>query len=407
MGNARERVLAAFRRRFGGDPKWLIRAPGRANLLGAHVDYSEGWVLPGALDRAVWLALRPAGGESAVSVIEAADIVDTGTETSNVAELDTEWLPLPVPERSGGASSRNGGWRDIPRGVAWALARAGHAVRPIEAVFGGDLPIGAGVSSSAAVEVAFLMAWEAAGGYGLHGLERARLGRRVENQYLGIGSGIMDQFASIHGRAGQLVFLDCRDLTFEFVPLPDGAAIVVADSGVRRALAESDYNSRPEECRQAVERLREELPAIRTLRDVDEERLEDHGHLLTRILRKRAQHVVGECRRVREGARALREGNPVRFGELMRESHESSRDLYEVSIPELDALAFAAWSSNGCFGARLSGAGFGGCVTALVEVETAGEVERRLRRDFERAFGRPCDTFVSSFGDGASLQEVK
>ncbi|MCP4203261.1 MAG: galactokinase [bacterium] len=404
--DARSRVLEGFRLRFGGEPEWLVRAPGRANILGAHIDYSEGWVLPGALDRSVWLACRAAaGGERKTSVIRALDI-DAGAESGADAELDAEWLPVPVAERDiehqGGSSS----WLDLPRGVAWALARAGHQVPPIEAAFASDLPIGAGVSSSAAVEVAFLMAWEAAAGITIGGVERARVGRRVENDYLGVRSGIMDQFTSIHGRSGHLILLDCRDLSFEQVPLPGEVAIVVADTGVRRTLVDSDYNSRPDECRRAVERLREFLPGIRTLRDVTLADLEQHGAALSSTLRKRARHAVGECRRVLDGAEALRSGNLLRFGELMRESHQSSRDLYEVSIPELDALAHAAWSSPGCYGARLSGAGFGGCVIALVEADAAGEVERRLWRDFERAFGRSCATFVSGFGEGAALEPI-
>jgi len=411
MNETRARVLDGFRRRFGGEPAWLVRAPGRVNLLGAHVDYSEGWVLPGAIDRSIWLALRPA--EAPSSTIEALDRGAAGahladiTSVSNIgdiAKLDTARLPLPVPERDGEAEAT---WLDLPRGVAWTLLRAGHHVAPIDAVFGGDLPIGAGVSSSAAVEVAFLMAWEAASGFSLDGLERARLGRRVENDYLGVGSGIMDQLASIHGKAGHLVLLDCRDLGFERIPLPDHVVVVVADSGIRRTLANSDYNKRPEECRRAVDLLRKALPEIRTLRDVTEEDLDRHARaLLPSPLDRRARHAVCECRRVLEGAGALRSGDIVRFGELMRESHESSRDLYEVSLPELDALASTAWSAPGCFGARLSGAGFGGCVTALVEVAAAADIERRLRREFARAFGHECETFVATFGDGAAIVDI-
>lgn len=401
MQETRQRVLAAFRRRFGGEPEWLARAPGRANLLGAHVDYSEGWVLPGAIDRSVWVAAKPAESDAGRSTLEALDLGDDGL----VAELDTEWLAPPVPERKSEGDGGAAGWLDLPRGVAWSLGRAGRTVHPIDAVFGSDVPIGAGVSSSAAVEVAFFLAWEAAGEFELAGEERARLARRVENDYLGVGSGIMDQFASIHGRENHLILLDCRDLSFSHVPLPDGVAVVVADSGVRRTLAGSDYNSRPDECRRAVERLRPALPRIRTLRDITEEALEEHHELLSPILLKRARHAVCECRRVLDGVEALRAGKPHRFGELMRESHESSRDLYDVSIPELDALAYSAWSAPGCYGARLTGAGFGGCVTALVELEAAASVEKRLKRDFERAFGRECETFVSRIADGAYLEE--
>ena len=264
MDAARSRVLEGFRSCFGAEPKWLLRAPGRVNMLGAHIDYSEGWVLPGALDRSVWLAFRPVeAGAGRPSVIRALDVVvDEGR--CDVGEIDSKWLPVPVPERSAEAAGREVSWLDLPRGVAWALARSGRRVPPIEAAFASDLPMAAGVSSSAAVEVAFLMAWERVGGFELDGIERARMGRRAENRYLGVGSGIMDQFASIHGKDGHLVLLDCRDLSFEQVPIGSEVTVVVADSGVRRALVDSDYNNRPEECRRAVERLRGPKP-IKTL----------------------------------------------------------------------------------------------------------------------------------------------
>lgn len=389
----RSRVLEAFTERFGSEPHWLVRAPGRANLLGAHVDYSEGWVLPGALDRSIWLAARPA---KKMTTIEALDL-DQG-----VGEIDSEWLAPPLVERTHPEAD----WLDYPRGVAWALARSGHQAAAIDVVYAGDIPIGSGLSSSAAVEVAFTMAWEAASDLELDGLERARLGRRVENEYLGIQSGIMDQFTSVHAEEGSLLLLDCRDLTSSHVPLPEGLALVVADSGSSRELAGSAYNTRPEECRRAVELLRPVLPGIRTLRDVSLGDLETHKSLLPETLIKRARHTIEECRRVRAGAQALEAGKLVAFGELIRASHESSRDLYEVSTPELDALAYAAWSSEGCFGARLSGAGFGGCVNALVERAAAPSVERRLQSEFERAFGRPCATFTAEFGGGARIETL-
>jgi galactokinase len=391
--DTRSQVLAAFERRFSAPPRWLVRAPGRVNLLGAHVDYVEGWVLPGAIDRSVWLAARPARGNG--GIVEAMDLGEAG-------QIDTARLPLPVPERDEEKSD----WLDVPCGVAWALSRMSESPPPIDVVFGSSLPIGAGLSSSAAVEVAFSMAWEAASDTELSGLERAQLGRTVENEYLGVGSGIMDQFVSIHGRSGHLVLLDCRTLEHEHVPLPRGLAVLVADSGVRRTLAGSQFNDRPKECRHAAELLRDRLPHIRTLRDVTEGDLEELGDLLPPSLLLRARHAVGECARVRHGAKALSGGDVEAFGAAMRASHESSRDLYEVSIPELDLLAETAWSSAGCHGARLSGGGFGGCVTALVD-EGAGEaVARRLREAFEETFDRPCTTYAAKIGDGASFEDV-
>lgn len=393
VGGERSRIVAAFERRFGTRPRWLVRAPGRVNLLGAHVDYVEGWVLPGAIDRAVWLAARPA--ESSRGRIEALDLGEVG-------ELETTQVPPPVPERA----QKTSGWLDVPRGVAWALARGEGPPPPIDVVFGSNLPIGAGLSSSAAVEVAFSMVWEAARGRDLTDLERAKLGRTVENEYLGVGSGIMDQFASIHGRAGHLVFLDCRTLEFRHVPLPADLAVLVADSGVRRTLADSSFNDRPTECRHAAELLRQHLPHIETLRDLTADDLEEHAALLPSPLLLRARHAVGECWRVQQGATALDDGKIEAFGALMRASHESSRDLYEVSIPELDFLAETAWSSEGCFGARLSGAGFGGCVTALIDESELEAVAERLEHAYERRFHRSCSTYAAKIADGAQLVDA-
>lgn len=390
--DARSRTLAAFERRFSARPQWLVRAPGRVTLLGAHVDYVEGWVLPGAIDRAVWLAARPAKGDA--GVLEACDL-------GQVAELDPARLPPPVPERAARASS----WLELPRGVAWTLAKRGGVPPALDVVFGSNLPMGAGLSSSAAVEVAFSMAWEAAAGIELDGRQRAQLGRTVENEYLGVGSGIMDQYASIHGREGHLLLLDCRTLEHRFVPLPPGLAVLVADSGVRRTLAKSDYNDRPRECRQAAELLRQRVPHVQTLRDVTDDDLERNADVLPSPLMSRARHAVGECRRVRDGAAALERGDTEAFGAAMRASHASSRDLYDVSIAELDFLAETAWSTPGCYGARLSGAGFGGCVTALVDEEAISEVTHRLQQTFEPRFGRPLSSYISRFADGAELEE--
>lgn len=385
-----EAVLDSFRSRYGCDPAVVVRAPGRVNLLGAHIDYSEGWVMPAAIDRAVWLAAAPvAGGELR---IHALDLDETAT-------VDLEAVPAPVPRRTTPAAT----WMDYPAGVAWALREAGWRPAGMAATFGGDVPIGAGLSSSAALEVAFLMAWERLSGFTLEGLERARLGQQTENEYLGVQSGIMDQFASIHGKASHLIYLDCRDLSYERIPLPVGTAVVVADTGVRRRLAESGFNNRRDQCQEALAILRRELPEIRTLRDVALADLERHAHRLPAPLASRARHAVEECARVRAGAEALRRRDLDAFGELMRRSHLSSRDLYEVSIPELDTLAETAWGVAGCYGARLAGGGFGGCVIALVEESAVTALERALTRAFRAEFSRPPVIFPCTVSDGAGI----
>lgn len=383
-------VADAFRRRWGRDPAVVVRAPGRVNLLGAHVDYSEGWVMPAAIDRAIWLAAAPATDE--VLDVHALDRDDTQS-------LDLAALPPPVAERSAPRAT----WVDYPAGVAWALREAGFRPRGMRVVFGGDVPVGAGLSASAAVEVAFLLAWERLSGFALNGLTRARMGRRAENGYVGVGSGIMDQFASIHGRAARVILLDCRTLDHELLPIPPRTAVMVADTGVRRRLRESGFNDRRAECEEAVAILRRDLPAIRTLRDVPAAHFERWCHRLPDPIVRRARHAVEECARVRAGAEALRRGDLSAFGELMSRSHRSSRDLYEVTVPELDLLAATAWEVDGCYGARLAGGGFGGCVIALVADSAVATLAEAWTERYRALFGRSPEVFTCAVTDGAGI----
>lgn len=384
----RDSVQQAFHERFGREPEIIVRAPGRVNLLGAHVDYNEGWVLPAATEQAVWLAADPAGNE--VMTIKALDF-DGEERQFSPSELAPRNQREPVT------------WADYPRAVAWALACEGHRVTPMDAVFAGDVPIGAGVSSSAAVEVAFLTAWNGLDGLNLTGVTLARLGQMAENQYIGLASGIMDQFASIHGAEGHLVLLDCRTLEHELVPLPESCSILVADSGVRRELAGSEYNVRRSQCDEAVSILANYLPGVRALRDVSPRALELNAHYLPVVLRRRAQHVVNECQRVLEGAACLKQGHVAAFGRLIEESHMSARDLYEVSIPELDLLAATAWQVDGCYGARLTGAGFGGCIVILAESDAEPRLRLALEEVYQRTFERTPRIFSTQAADGTRI----
>jgi galactokinase len=407
----REKVIHAFRQRFGRQPELVARAPGRINLLGEHVDYNEGWVLPAAIDRAVWLAAAANG--TGTTHIRALDL---GEE----ALLDLAALPAPRKSRFGlpaaesttghdnnpdqeGSSNR---WAAFPAGVAWALQEAGHPPAGMDAVFCSDVPMGAGVSSSAAVAVAFVLAWEALGNLSLDGTARALLGQRAENRYLGVQSGIMDQFASANGAAGYVIRLDCRSLEHELIPVPAGITLLVASSGVERALASSEYNLRRRQCEEAVRLLQEFLPHVRSLRDVGIEQFELHAHYLPLELRRRAQHVVEECARVLTGVEALRRRDMSAFGLLVRKAHISLRDLYEVSIPELDILAATAWQVPGCYGARLMGAGFGGSVLVVSDSEAVAGVQEALGEAFARYFGRTPTVFACQAADGASYSRL-
>ncbi len=394
---ARSRVLALHDSRFGRAAELCARAPGRVNLLGAHVDYSEGWVMPAALDRSLWLAASPRDDGRMVLV---------ATDLDEQAELDLAALP---PVRADRADDRTS-WIDVPAGVAWALAERGLPLRGMNVAFGGDLPMGAGVSSSAAVEVAFVLAFEAlsgdaeADGWTLSGVDKALVGRRTENAYLGVGSGVMDQYASLHGQAGHVVFLDCRTLRHELLPLPPGTTVLVTDTGVRRRLVDGHLDDRRSECERAVEILARHRPGITALRDAT---LEDLAAVaLEPVLARRARHVIEECGRVLAGAAALRAGDAADFGRLVSASHDSSRDLYEVAIPELDVLAVAARGVPGCHGARLTGAGFGGCITSLVDGDAVPRVREALDRAFESAFARRPEHLPCRVGDGAGIERL-
>ena len=387
-------VAHGFQRHFGRRPTLIARAPGRINLLGAHVDTQEGWVLPAAIDRVVWLAAGPSPTREHRWLA-----LDLESET----RLDPAHLPPPVPSRPDSRPS----WQDLPRGVLHRLLRRCREVPPLCVAFTSNVPMGAGVSSSAAVAMAFLLAFEAAAGFRLPNTERATVGREAENLYLGVGSGAMDQCASLMGREGHLVLLDCRDLSHEHIPLPPGLGFLVADSGIRRRLAESGFNDRQAESRQALETLRRHLPDLVALRDLSSEALAEHGAALAPTLERRARHVVEECARVRRGADALRRGELTSFAGIVQESHESSRVNWEVSLPELDLLAQTAWTHPACHGARLMGGGFGGCVGALVESGAEDELAETLARAYERRFGRELPTFSCRAAEGAGLVDTE
>ncbi len=382
-----KQVREAFERAFARPATWVVRAPGRLNLLGSHVDHQEGWVLPGAIDRAVWLAMRP-NGERTLRL----HALDLGRQ----GEIDLHHLDPPLGQRPLL-------WSDYPAGVAWALGEAGYEMPGMDVVYGGDLPREIGLSSSAAVEVAFLMAWRALSGVDMDRTSMARLGRRVENEFLGIASGVMDQFASLHGRRDHLLSLDCRSLEYETIPFPEGLRLLIADSGTRRQLGRSGYNHPQKDCRDATRILRENGWGIGSLRDLAPENLPSVLPLLDSIQGERVEHVVSECARVQQGCDDLKAGDVEAFGRLLNLSHASSRDLWHVSTPELDLLVEAAARSKGCLGARLSGAGLGGCILALVEDESLDSTRSSIESVFESEFGRIPETWTCQISEGAEV----
>lgn len=377
MSHTADSLREQFSQCFGGDPDVIVRAPGRVNLIGEHTDYSDGFVMPAAIDRSTWVAARRTGGASQLASRE-----------RGVA---------PVFDAASAEPGQVEGWAQYPAGVAWSLRFEGFdSVSNVEAVVASELPSGAGLSSSAALEVAFLHVWNELGGYRLTGLEIARLARLAENRFVGVGCGIMDPLASALGRAGHALLVDTRTLEVAYAPIPSEWRLVVCDTAMPRALADSAYNQRRLEVERAAQLL-----GVAALRDADSGAVDDARGTLGELLHRRARHVVSENQRVQTFAAALQAADEQGVGRTMRASHVSLRDDFEVSCPELDSMAEAAWSVEGCVGARMTGAGFGGACVALVRAEAEHEFVRAVARAYGEQTGRVGTFQVVSASNGA------
>ena len=384
---------SSFQQIYSRHPTLHVRAPGRVNLLGEHVDYNDGKVLPVALDRAVYMVAAPT--EDRIVSLQALDLGKTVSfRTDEVeAKLDQNGRPLP-------------GWARYPAGVAWALQEAGLEVNGAQVSYSSTVPIGSGLSSSAAVEVAFAGLWRAMGGWPVDNLNLARLCQRAENHYVGVACGLMDQFASACGVEGHALYFDTRSLEWQSLPLPDGTVIVIADSGVRRSLTSSAYNQRRQACEQAVVLLRQYKPDMRALRDISPPEFAAYSALLPPDIARRAEHVVREIARVESAVAALQRQDAQIFGALMYAGHASLRDYYEVSIPELDMLVDITRKLPGCYGARLTGAGFGGCTVNLVAEEHAEAFIQALGETFHQRTGRQAQVYLCHASSGVEVKPV-
>jgi galactokinase len=285
----------------------------------------------------------------------------------------------------------------------WALLEEKLSVPAMNAVYASDIPRGSGLSSSASVEMAFVIAWQTLGGWELPPMRRALLGQKAENQYVGVNCGIMDQFASACGVADKLLLLDCRSLEWQTVPLSKKVAIVIADTNVRRKLTSGEYNKRRAACEESVRLLRQDLPDIKSLRDVSVADFNRLSGKLPEEVSKRARHVVEEIERSKQAPALLEAGDIRTFGSLMNKCHISLRDLYEVSCPELDAMVSIAQTIEGCYGARLTGAGFGGCTVNLVARENSRRFAEALAASYEAETGNHPEIYISHPSDGAAL----
>ena len=371
----------------------LSIAPGRVNLLGEHVDYNDGMVLPAAIDRSVKLSARARSDR--LVMLRAEDINETVTFSLDALTGKADVLGAALP-----------GWAMYPAAVAWALQEKGLATSGIQASFTSNVPIGAGLSSSAAVEVAFAALWQVLSGWSATKMDLARICQRAENAYVGVNCGLMDQFASANGVEGHALYFDTRSLEFRPIPLPANTVIVIADSGVRRTLTTSAYNDRRAACEQAVALLKPHLPGMTALRDVNPADFFRLAHFLPELVARRAQHIVEECARMEEAAAVLEAGDANAFGRLMLAGHASLRDLYEVSCPELDVLVETAKNLPGCYGARLTGAGFGGCTVNLVEEGQAENFIAALKMGYEEITRRKAEVYLCRASQGVHVNKL-
>ena len=376
-----DEITAAFQKLYGGQPR-IYRAPGRVNLIGEHTDYNEGFVMPAAINFSTWVAVTTRD-DSVVKIY------------SDVFEEDAE-IDLANPAAHGRKH-----WSDYPLGVAIKLKEAGHDICGANLFVHGEVPLGSGLSSSAAIEVVTGLALLDISGVKIDRLELAKICQRAENEFVGARTGLMDQFIACFGKADHAVMLDCRSLESRALPVPDDVNLVVCNTMVKHELASSEYNARREQCEEGVRILSQHLPNITSLRDVTPDDVETFRAELGEVIFKRCRHVTTENDRVLKAADALRDRDLKTFGKLMYESHHSLRDDYEVSCQELDVMVDLAKPIKGVFGARMTGGGFGGCTINLVAVEAVGEFTQTIRNSYVQATGKTSGVYICSAADGA------
>jgi galactokinase len=384
-------VKEAFKQQFGAEPDYIARAPGRVNLIGEHTDYNDGFVFPVAIDREMIIAARPK-----------ADRKDLGMRVYSMDYDQLDEFNYTKLERSADHP-----WIDYLRGMMSIWQACAFKVRAFEAVLSGNVPQGAGLSSSAAYEVAVGKLLDEMMASGIPPKQLAMLAQKAENRFIGVQCGIMDQFISAVGRADSALLIDCRTLQFRAVPLrlaEQKAAIVITETGVQRGLVDSEYNARRAECAEGVKLLSKKLKTeLKALRDVSLADFKKHEKALPETVAKRCRHVITENNRVLDSVEALEKGKLDAFGKLMNASHASLRDDFEVSCKELDVLAELTQKHEGVYGARITGAGFGGCTVAIMDEDAVASYEAKVIPAYEKATGKQARVFVCKAVGGASM----
>ncbi len=381
MANPVGSLINEFTQRFGTGPR-LFRAPGRVNLIGEHTDYNDGFVMPAAIEFNTSVAAAPRKDDKIVVVSR---------------EFQEEFA-FALHEHS----SRRNHWTDYVQGIAVTLQNAGFPLRGANLLISSDVPIGAGLSSSAALEVASGYALLQITETNIPLVQLAQLCQRAENEFVGARCGIMDQFISCLAEQDHCLMIDCRSLEFSKLPIPRGCAMVICNTMVRHELASGEYNVRREECDEGLAILKRFIPSAQALRDVTPQQFEQYNRQLPPLLYRRCRHVISEIQRVRDAAKALQKRELRLFGELMRQSHASLRDDYEVSCPELDAMVNIASKQPGVYGARMTGGGFGGCTINLVNQQNVSQIMGNIAEEYSRTIGIRPEIYVSTAAAGVA-----
>jgi galactokinase len=374
-------LTARFQEMFGASPR-IFRAPGRVNVIGEHTDYNDGFVMPAAVEFYTWVAAARRGDH----ILEAySEHFDEKTSLS----LDALAEP---PRRH---------WSDFIRGVAAVLQNAGYKLKGANLVIHGEVPLGAGLSSSASLEVATALALSSLSGIDVPRLDLVKLCQKAEHEYVGTRCGIMDQFIAVFGTAGHALMLDCRSLDYQLLPVPTDLRLVVCNSMVRHELASGEYNRRRADCEEGVQLLQPHLPGILALRDVSVADLEAWKQVLPARVYRRCRHVVTENQRVLAAAKALQSGDAGGFGHLMYRSHASMRDDYEISCQELDLLVDLASSNPSVYGARMTGGGFGGCTVNLLRADAADSFKEHISQAYQEITDIIPEIYICEPAQGA------
>lgn len=381
-------TIGRFRERFGSDPDIVVTVPGRVNIVGEHTDYNDGLVLPTAIDRTIIMAGRRRTDER-LQIFSA--------DFQQYVDVPLEGLTFDDRHL----------WSNYIKGVAQMYLASGYSISGADLYMRGNIPIAAGLSSSAAIEVASAIVFSKLNEVGISKHDLVRLARNAEIDFVGVRCGIMDQFVLVMGRKHHVLFLDCESLEYQYVPFPPSVSLIICDTGVRRELVHSAYNQRRVECEEAVRQLSVCFPHVSSLRHVSSEELRNAESRLDATLRKRARHVITENERVVQSVEALKRNDLHELGKLMIESHMSLRDDYEVSCHELDQFVDIAVKSDGVYGARMTGAGFGGCGIAIVDSRKVESLVERLPSEYPGNAGRPLTIYVASPDDGAAFIEPK